>query len=539
MIKIKILTISSFLVFLNCHAFAVTNCFDVHLNDEPILCVKSGIGSVSAESRANLIEGKIAKLANDYSFDPASISVNESEGNFSITGGELNIISLRTKDIIDSDLNLEGYAQAVSEKIKIGIIGYREKRSPQTLLQGALYTFLATVVLILAWIIIRKGQLFLLRKTYSLSEKYVAKLKIKSYQLISPYRINQLLTGVISAIRLFIVFTLLYVYIPLVLSFFPWTAKWAPKIINYLLEPAKRLLHVVVDYIPNLFYIAIILVFTHFFMKVVRLIFNEIEQGNLSFDGFHKEWAQPTFKLLKFVGYAISLVMIFPYLPGSSSPAFQGISVFLGVLISFGSGSAIANMISGIVMTYMRPFRIGDRVRIADTIGDVIEKNFLVTRVKTIKNVDVTIPNAMVLGSHIINYSSSAKQDGLILNTTVTIGYDAPWKTVHELLKKAASRTELIDQEKQPFILQTSLDDFYVSYELNAFTAHANKMAKIYSDLHQNIQDSFNEGGIEIMSPHYGSLRDGNEVTIPTGYRDSSYKIPSFKISKSDLGAIK
>lgn len=267
-------------------------------------------------------------------------------------------------------------------------------------------------------------------------------------------------------------------------------------------------------------------------MKFVKIIFNEIETGSIAFNGFYKEWAQPTFKLLRVVAYGIALVMIFPYLPGSSSPAFQGLSVFLGVLVSFSSGSAIANTISGIVMTYMRPFKIGDRVRIADTVGDVVEKTFLVTRIKTIKNVDITVPNAMVLGSHIINYSSSAQEEGLILNTTVTIGYDVPWKQVHELLKMAAAKTQLIDLDKSPFILQTSLDDFYVSYELNAFTKHANKMALIYSELHQNIQDSFNEAKVEIMSPHYGALRDGNETTVPSKYRNKDYRSPTFQITR-------
>lgn len=386
----------------------------------------------------------------------------------------------------------------------------------------------------MAWILLKKTPIFLFKKLSAFSEKYISKFKIKSYQLVSPYRVHQLLTAVITGTNVIITLILLYIYVPLVLSFFPWTAQWAPKIINYVLDPIKHVFTVVIAYAPNLFYIAIILGFTHYTMKFIRLIFNEIELGNLTFTGFHKEWAQPTFKLLKVVAYGISLVMIFPYLPGSSSPAFQGLSVFLGVLVSFGSGSAIANMISGIVMTYMRPFKIGDRVRIADTTGDVVEKTFLVTRIKTIKNVDVTIPNAMVLSSHIMNYSSSAQQDGLILNTTVTIGYDAPWIEVHQLLKSAAMKTNLIDLEKEPFVLQTSLDDFYVSYELNAFTQHASKMAKIYSDLHQNIQDAFNAGGIEIMSPHYSSLRDGNEVTIPKGSRPASYKSPSFKISTND-----
>jgi small-conductance mechanosensitive channel len=228
--------------------------------------------------------------------------------------------------------------------------------------------------------------------------------------------------------------------------------------------------------------------------------------------------------------------MIFPYLPGSDSPAFQGVSIFLGVLFSLGSTSAIANIIAGLVITYMRPFTIGDRVRIAETEGDIIEKNLLVTRIRTVKNVDITIPNAMVLGSHITNFSSSAQDRGLILHTSVTIGYDAPWRKVHELLLGAALRTEHVMKDPAPFVLQKSLGDFYVSYELNALTDQPNMMVRIYSDLHQNIQDTFNEAGVEIMSPHYGAMRDGNQMAIPNEYLPPAYHAPSFRLHPlSDL----
>jgi small-conductance mechanosensitive channel len=169
-------------------------------------------------------------------------------------------------------------------------------------------------------------------------------------------------------------------------------------------------------------------------------------------------------------------------------------------------------------------------VKIADTIGDVLEKTLLVTRVRTIKNVDITIPNSLVLSSHVINFSSSAQAYGLILNTTVTIGYDAPWRKVHETLIAAAKTTESILPEPEPFVLQTALNDFYVSYELNAYTDKSQGMARIYSALHQNIQDRFNEAGIEITSPHFRALRDGNQTTIPADYISENYQPPAFRV---------
>jgi small-conductance mechanosensitive channel len=227
---------------------------------------------------------------------------------------------------------------------------------------------------------------------------------------------------------------------------------------------------------------------------------------------------------------ALTAVVVFPYLPGSRSPAFQGVSIFLGVLISLGSTSAVANIVAGVILTYMRAFKVGDRVRIADTIGDVVEKTLLVTRIRTIKNVEITIANAMVLSSHIVNFSASAQKEGLILHTAVTIGYDAPWRTVHQLLIDAALECEHVLRDPMPFVLQTALDDFYVHYEVNAFTDQPSLMARIYSKLHEKIQDKFNEAGVEIMSSHYANVRDGNRSTIPHSYLPEGYSVPSFHV---------
>ena len=228
------------------------------------------------------------------------------------------------------------------------------------------------------------------------------------------------------------------------------------------------------------------------------------------------------------------IIVIFPYLPGSDSKVFQGVSVFLGFLFTFGSAGSLSNIMAGLVLTYMRLFKIGDRVKIGEIVGDIIEKSLLVTRIRTIKNEIISIPNSSVLNSHTINYSSDTVDNGLILHTTVTIGYDVPWKDMQQALLNAADRTDLILKEPRPFVLQTSLEDFYVSYQINAYTKDANKQATIYSQLHSNIQDCCNEVGIEIMSPHYRAARDGNRTTIPDNYLDKDYIAPSFNIKNTD-----
>jgi small-conductance mechanosensitive channel len=354
--------------------------------------------------------------------------------------------------------------------------------------------------------------------------------KVKTVEVLSEDRIVELLSFGFKTLRFGALIVIGYFYTTIVFSFFAFSRTWAQTLVNYIVGPLLNVFTAFISFLPQLFFIVVIVFVTRGFVKIIKAMFAEVGRGAISLPGFYAEWAEPTYKIVRFLVFAFAAIMIFPYLPGSDSPAFQGVSVFLGILFSLGSTSAVSNIVSGTVLTYMRPFNKGDRVKIADTTGDVIEKTLLVTRIRTVKNVDITIPNAMVLGSHIINFSSAAKERGLILHTTVTIGYDAPWRQVHDLLTSAAATTSHILKTPPPFVLQTSLDDFYPSYELNAYTDQPNIMAGIYSELHQNIQDKFNEAGVEIMSPHYAAVRDGNQIALPPDYLPKPYAAPGFRI---------
>jgi small-conductance mechanosensitive channel len=352
---------------------------------------------------------------------------------------------------------------------------------------------------------------------YGWKGSLIRPVRLKSVEVLSEARIAELLVLSTKLIRFGLIGFVVYFYVTLILGLFPLTSTWSETLFGYILTPFMNAVSAFVNYIPNLFSIIVIIVLTSYLLRLMKFISLEIARGTLTLPGFFPDWAIPTFKIARFLVIIFAAVVIFPYLPGSDSPFFQGISIFVGVLFSLGSSSAVANIVSGVVLTYMRPFQISDRVKIADTVGEIVEKTLLVTRIRTIKNVDVTIPNAMVLGAHIINYSSSAEDRGLVLHTTVTIGYDVPWRKVHELLLEAARKTEAIIDEPASYVHQTALDDFYVRYELNAPTDNPSRMAGIYSDLHQNIQDVFNEAGIEIMSPHFAALRDGNDTAMPPG----------------------
>jgi small-conductance mechanosensitive channel len=288
-----------------------------------------------------------------------------------------------------------------------------------------------------------------------------------------------------------------------------------------------------VAFLPNLFFLAVIALITVGLLRAIRFLFQEIGRGNITFESFPAEWADPTYNIVRVLVIAMAIVAAYPYIPGGQSPAFQGISIFLGLLVSLSSSSAIANIISGVILTYTGAFRLGDVVMIANTRGAVVKKTLLVTSIRTPKNVIVAIPNSLVLSTQVLNYSGLSADEGLILHTTVTIGYDVPWRKVHELLIAAANSSEGILDKPEPFVLQTALNDFSVAYELNAYTREPYRIARMYSRLHQAIQDRFAEAGVEIMSPNYLALRDGNQVTLPADHLPEDYEPPSFRVASS------
>lgn len=414
------------------------------------------------------------------------------------------------------------------------IIARIKQAGSDALLIRLLLTVVAVLILFFVLKLINGLARKISRNLNSWSGTHIPPIKIQTFELISTERVTEILKTFVKAGRFVLWVITLYVFIPVVLSFFPRTREIVRTYLDYIIAPFYTILRGFLSFIPNLFFIALIFLATRYLLKFTKLFFTEMEKGKISFSGFHQDWVQPTHKLLRLLIFVLAVVVVSPYLPGFGSPAFQGISIFFGVLLSLGSTAAIANIVAGIAITYMRPFKVGDRVKIADTMGDVIEKTLLITRVRTIKNVEVTIPNAMVLGSHMINYSALANEDGLILHTSITIGYDVPWRKVHELLFLAAQSTMDILREPPPFILQTSLNDYSVSYELNVYTEKANNLLGILSELHQNIQDKFNEANIEIMSPTYSALRDGNQATIPETYLPKTALPKGFRILQTE-----
>ncbi len=504
---------------------------------QEIYRMRAALGPFSVEERAATAARRIKRLVAAPSFDPAMLAVQEQDGLTRIAYGNEVLFTVLHEDL--SDLEREAghpAADDIAERLRTAIRIDRVARTPRRLAISFALTLLVFGVAVLLF--------RLLSKMARRARAYIAAAKdtrlhgvqIRGLELISGDTMVTIVQRAASLIQAAIVIFLVYVAASVVLSLFPWTAPYVRSSVGFVLKAVWDVVGAIFGSIPNLFMIGLLLFVIRYITRFVNFLFDAIGRGVLVLPGFHPELAAPTNQIVRWLVWALGLVVIFPYLPGSGSPAFQGVSVFIGLLVSFGSSGAIGNVVSGLVLTFSRSFALGDRVKIGDTVGDVVSHTLLSTKLITIKNEEVTIPNSLILNNHIINYSELSAEKGLILHTTVTIGYDVPWRQVHELLIAAARASDGIIATPEPFVFQTSLDDFYVSYQINAHTKEPQRMAAIYSDLHQNIQDRFFDAGVEIMSPHYGSLRDGNEVAIPPDKRPASYRAPSFRVRRTDGG---
>ena len=238
-------------------------------------------------------------------------------------------------------------------------------------------------------------------------------------------------------------------------------------------------------------------------MKISKSFFKGVAKGNIVLNWLDPEAALPTSKIFTGIIWIFGVVMAYPYIPGSNTDAFKGIGVFLGLLISLGASSMVGQVIGGMVLMYSRAMKVGEIVQIGEYYGKVQEIGFFSTKLRTLKNEEINIPNSVLMGATTKNFTRLSKTEGLIAHSTITIGYDAPWRQVHAMLLNAAGKTDGLLKKPEPFVLQKALSDFYVEYEINAFVEKPEGIMKVMTDLHANIQDEFNKYGVQIMSPHF------------------------------------
>ena len=511
-----------------------SNGYAIMLADTEVFRVfTSPVASLTPADRAAIIQKNLLTYASGTAQALRVLTLPEGLG---IGDDDATLMVITAQDAAAAGKDIEELANDVLVRSQAAVAYSRTRNTWKTHGIGSALTFFSILGLWLALHWNKMAYVWMIRQLASKRDKWKNGLRVKGAQLISANRIDRLLKFFIKSIRMFIVLLCLYFFLPLILSFFPETRNLGGKIFNYLLTPFATFFNTVINYIPNLFYILVIVIIAYYTTKLIASIFGLIERRELKLDWFYDDWARPTYQIVRFLIIVTALISAYPYIPGSSSEAFQGVGLVLGAIISFASSSAISNIVAGVILTYTRAFRLNDRIKVGDTTGDVVEKTLLVTRIKTIKHVVVTIPNSLVMGAQIVNFSTSAAEGaGVILHTSVTIGYDVPWQTVQSLLIDAALATDKILKHPAPFVLQTSLDDWYVSYEINAYTKQPERMAFIYSDLHRHILEKFDAAGVEIMSPHYYAMRDGNASTVPSALTAEGYRAPPFRVDSGTV----
>jgi small-conductance mechanosensitive channel len=477
---------------------------EVKIDGGPLFKVR-GATSLPAQVRAASIESRIQALADDASVDPASVR-QQPEGDFiQIWGGKTRIMVVTQPDAQAEQLPADLLASLIQDRIRKAIIDYREARSSQNRIRGAVEAaggtlLAAAMAALLLWLSLR-----LQRRIEAVMRSRVQTVGIQSFEILRAERMRTVVLGSIRLLSVAALGSLAVFWLIFTLRRFPMTRGVAETLLGDILTPLTALGRGFVGALPNLFFLAILYFVVRGALRLIRAFFVAVEHGGVSLSDFEPEWAMPTYKLVRLTVVALGLVIAYPYIPGSGSDAFKGVSLFVGVVFSLGSSSAIANIIAGYMMTYRRAFRVGDRVKIGDVVGDVTSVRLQVTHLRTPKNEEVVIPNSQIINGHVLNYSTLAAESGLLLHTTVGIGYETPWRQVEAMLLEAARRTPGLAAKPEPFVLQTALGDFAITYEINVGCDEPQRMAQMYTVLHRNILDVFNEYGVAIMTPAYVS----------------------------------
>ena len=504
----------------------------VTLADQTLFTVQAKQTASSVAVRAQRMSDRIEAIARDQSIPVEAIALTETEFGPTLFVEDILIMTVTAADVAGTGLTPQTLAARNLRIIQDQIATYRSERSAEYLAQAWGFALLSTLGLALAILVLANVMPQFYRWLDRQQDRWIPDVRLQSFELLTAAQLTLLVQILTKILHFVLVTNLVLFYLSYVLSLFPQTRRLGQSVFGYVLGAFQLVGNAFLAYLPNLVSIAIIVVVTSSLLRFARWICANIRRGRLRIGGFYPEWAMPTYRLVQFMLVAIAFALVFPYLPGAESPAFQGVSIFFGLLVSLGAGGVVLSIVAGFILVYTRAFREGDRISFGNFEGFVTEKSLFVTRIRTLENVLVSIPNAALLTGNIVNYTALVREQKIpiVIKTTVTLGYDVPWKLVYDTLIAAAEATADILSDPQPHVWQTSLDDFYVSYQLRAYTTHPDLLEVIYSNLHQNLQDHCNQAGIEIMSPHYGALRDGNQITIPADHLPASYQAPHWNI---------
>ena len=485
------------------------------IDGDTLLVLYTRRGGILPEARVEDIREKIMEEGKRMTLFTDSIYIFDGEFTTDIMIGEELVMSVTDNDGLWQNKTRQELAAEYRTIIEAKIEQLHAQYGLKRKLMGVVYVLGAMLALgLLIW----ATNLCYHRWRYRLLRMLLRRtrpLAIKDYEVLNLHRQGILFLTGFNVLRYLVILFLLFIFVPMFFVAFPETKSFTFTIFGYVWNPFVNILKSVVSFLPKFFQIVVIVFCFRYLVKGLHYLMNEIGSGRLKITGFYADWAQPTYLILRVLCYSFMIVMIWPLLPSSESEVFQGVSVFIGIIVSLGSSSIIGNVMAGMVMTYMRPFHVGDFIKYGDMEGFVIEKSVLVTRIRTRKNDVITIPNSNLMTSQTTNYTFSAHNYGVIVHTKVTIGYDMQWQQIRDLLLAAAAKTSHLQKKPEPFVRITALDDFYVEYEINAYTRKSDLLGDIYSELHQNILDSFHSNGVEIMSPHIFAHRSDLPVQIP------------------------
>ncbi len=506
------------------------------LDGEKLFSFSSKIEGIPAEDRAQGTSESIEQVAKNFSIPIDSLKIVQLEGLRVITAEKEIVFVLIEADAKAANLSLDKLANEYLQKVKIAISQYREKRSLKNLVLRILFILIESVIFVFLLLLLNKIFAKIYRQIDVWKTTLFPRLRIQNLSLLSEEQKYNFSLRLAKLIYWGLVTILVFSYLLLLARHIPHTEGFRKTILSYLYAALATAWKAIIGYIPNLLIIVITGIFTYYIIRFCKFFFNAIDRGRLSFSGFDQDWAKPTLRIIVLLILAVAFAIIFPYLPGAEAPAFKGVSILIGALITLGGAGAVSNLIGGVIIIYTRAFRIGDIIQTERFRGVVYEKTILSTRIRTMDNEIVTIPNAILVASSIVNCNTLLRElnEPIVVHTTITLGYDVPWRKVEGVLVEAALATSGILEKPIPYVQPTSLDDFYVSYKLRAYTKDLSKLKDIYIQIHQNILDKCNEAEIEILSPHYSALRDGNHNTIPENYLPKGYTAPGFRVHPLD-----
>jgi small-conductance mechanosensitive channel len=471
--------------------------------DGQLLFRVRGVTSLPAKIRAGQISQRIAEAAADPGITLDDIQVRETGTISRIVAGDRHIMAVSEADARLEQLGRIDLANTHVVRVRQAVHEYREARTPAALRRGLVESIAATVVLVLAVALLWAVTRWLRRLLAQWIHSRVHATHMESFELVRGDRIAETSQQALHLLAGLVLAALIFQYLSFTLSRFPGTRALGLNLSALLVGPLRTMGSGLIDELPDLAFLVVLFILVRMVLRAVRAIFDALGRGAMRIPDFEPEWATPTYKVVRLVIIAFGLVVAYPYLPGSQSEAFKGISIFVGVLISFGSSSAISNVIAGYVLIYRRAFKVGDVVKIGSEIGQVTDFRILATRVRSLKNEEISFPNSQVLSVEVKNYSALARRDGVILHTEVGIGYETPWRQVEAMLLAAAAQTAGIPKTPAPFVLQRALANYSVTYELNVYCSDPWRMLDIFHELHRHILDVFNQYGVQIMTPAY------------------------------------